>query len=52
MKLYDIFSELKGADLMFACIAKAENSPLVTCDRHFEKYAGTIRIINPTKTDY
>lgn len=50
MQLYDKFSALKGADLMFACIAKAENLPLVTCDHHFEKYADEIMVINPTKS--
>jgi predicted nucleic acid-binding protein len=51
MKLYDVFSGLKGADLLFACIAKAENLPLITCDNHFEKYADVIEIINPAKSN-
>ncbi len=51
MRLYDTFSSLKGADLLFACIAKAESLPLVTLDSHFEKYADEIKIINPTKTE-
>lgn len=47
MGLYDLFSSLKGADLLYACIAKVENLPLVTHDRHFEKYAQEIELIKP-----
>ena len=49
--LANIFSELRGADLVYACIAKIENIPLVTCDNHFNSYIGQISIINPLKDD-
>lgn len=48
--LITLFKELKGADLIYACVAKVESSPLITCDKHFEKYSNEIEVINPTKT--
>src|SRR5262249_35214890 len=45
--LYDIFSQLKGADLLYACIAKVEGIPLVTHDAGFDKYKSELTIINP-----
>jgi predicted nucleic acid-binding protein len=39
MGLYDKFSGLKGADLLYACIAKVEAIPLVTHDGHFDRYS-------------
>jgi predicted nucleic acid-binding protein len=46
-ELYDLFSSLKGADLLYACIAKIENIPLVTHDYGFEKYKHQISLIKP-----
>jgi predicted nucleic acid-binding protein len=47
LNLYDVFLSLKGADLLYACIAKVENIPLVTHDRDFDQYEGIIQIIRP-----
>jgi len=47
MNLLDCFSGLHGADLIYACIAKIEKVPLVTCDSDFSKYSKFIEIINP-----
>jgi predicted nucleic acid-binding protein len=44
--LYDLFEELKGADLMMACMAKVQNMPLVTCDSHFDKYSSHLSVVN------
>jgi predicted nucleic acid-binding protein len=41
------FEKLRGADLIYACIANIENIPLVTCDRHFDHYRQEIKVINP-----
>jgi predicted nucleic acid-binding protein len=45
--LYNVFLSLKGADLLYACIAKVENIPLVTHDTDFDPYEGAIKIIRP-----
>lgn len=45
--LYDLFNHLKGADLVYACIAKVEAIPLVTHDKQFLQYGAEIEIINP-----
>lgn len=45
--LYDKFSSLKGADLLYACIAKVENIPLVTHDKDFDPYSEEITLIKP-----
>lgn len=47
LNLYDKFSTLKGADLLYACIAKVENIPLVTHDNDFEPYSGEVTLIRP-----
>mgnify|MGYP000875929536 CR=1 FL=1 len=36
------FDQLKGADLVFACIAYIENAYLVTLDKAFDKYLSTV----------
>jgi predicted nucleic acid-binding protein len=46
-KLYDLFLNLKGADLVYACIAKAESIPLVTHDKQFNQYSNDLNLINP-----
>jgi predicted nucleic acid-binding protein len=45
--LYDIFSSLRGADLLYACIARVENLPLVTHDKGFNLYNKELTIIRP-----
>jgi predicted nucleic acid-binding protein len=40
------FSELRGADLVFACIASLEDAYLVTMDNHFSKVSGEVRVID------
>jgi hypothetical protein len=41
------FDQLRGADLVFACIAAIENAFLVTRDKAFGKYLSTqLRIID------
>lgn len=40
------FNELKGADLVFACIAKVLDAYLITLDNHFEKVRGQIKVVN------
>jgi predicted nucleic acid-binding protein len=47
LELYDRFSNLKGADLLYACIARVEGIPLVTHDADFNRYASEIEIIRP-----
>jgi predicted nucleic acid-binding protein len=47
LKLYDLFNHLKGADLLYACIAKVEDIPLVTHDKQFNQYRNDLRLINP-----
>ena len=42
----DGFSELRGADLIYACIAYKEKAFLVTMDGHFQKVSHHIRVIN------
>lgn len=49
MNLFEIFDSLRGADLIYACIAKIENIPLVTTDGDFQRYSNHIEIINPLK---
>jgi predicted nucleic acid-binding protein len=49
MDLPNLFEHLKGADLVYACVAKVEEIPLVTCDKQFERYVPEIEVINPTK---
>ena len=45
--LYDIFSQLRGADLLYACIARVEGIPLVTHDADFDQYCNEIQLIKP-----
>jgi predicted nucleic acid-binding protein len=45
--LYDRFRFLKGADLLYACIAKVEGIPLVTHDKDFDRYSNEIQLIKP-----
>lgn len=45
--LYDLFECLKGADLLYACIARVESIPLVTHDKDFDRYSDEIEIIRP-----
>ncbi len=43
----DGFCQLRGADLIFACIAFVENAYLVTLDKHFEKsVSGQVKVID------
>ena len=45
--LYDRFTNLKGPDLLYACIACVEDIPLVTHDADFDRYSDEIRLIKP-----
>jgi len=47
LDLANVFTDLRGADLIYACISKVERIPLVSCDTHFKKYSGAIELINP-----
>lgn len=38
--LHERFSKLRGADLIYACIAALEEAPLVTVDNHFANIDG------------
>ena len=40
------FSELRGADLIFACIAYLEDAYLITLDKGFKAVASQIRVID------
>jgi hypothetical protein len=40
------FSTLRGADLIFACIAKLEDAYLVTLDKGFAVVASEIRVVD------
>ena len=42
----DGFIELRGADLIFACIAQIEDAFLVTLDNHFDAVASSLKVIN------
>jgi predicted nucleic acid-binding protein len=39
LDLANLFERLRGADLVYACIAKVEGIPLITCDGDFDAYA-------------
>ncbi|MGI0014655.1 MAG: PIN domain-containing protein [Nitrososphaera sp.] len=47
-KLFDApgFSTLRGADLIFACIARLEDAYLVTLDKGFAVVASKIRVVD------
>ena len=47
LELSLVFGGLRGADLIYACIAKIEEVPLITCDFHFTNYQTEIALINP-----
>ena len=47
LSLYDLFGHLRGADLVYACIAKVERIPLVTHDKQFWQYEKELDLINP-----
>lgn len=48
LDLANLFSTLRGADLIYACIARIEGITLVTCDeRDFGPYRSNIAIVNP-----
>ena len=50
--LFDLFSGLKGADLIFACIAKLGDYTLVTSDNGFDQHKNHIKILKiPTGTE-
>jgi len=49
-ELFDRFANLKGADLVYACIAKVEAIPLVTHDGQFNQYASEIEIVRPRES--
>ena len=42
----DGFRNLRGADLIFACIAHIEDAYLVTMDNHFDRVSEKIRVLN------
>jgi len=42
----DGFSKLRGADLIFACIAYLEGASLVTLDGHFNEVSQHLNVIN------
>ncbi|MSO70409.1 MAG: type II toxin-antitoxin system VapC family toxin [Alphaproteobacteria bacterium] len=48
-RLFEKFSSLRGADLIFACIAYLEEAALVTNDRAFESL-NEIQVIVPGKS--
>lgn len=47
LDLYRKFDTLKGADLLYACIAHVEGIPLVTQDTDFDRHGDLIEIIRP-----
>lgn len=40
MGLHERYAKLRGADLIYACIATLEGAPLVTVDKHFVNIDG------------
>jgi predicted nucleic acid-binding protein len=44
--LFEKFKELRGGDLIYACMAEAGNFTLVTCDSDFDVYKNDINLIN------
>ena len=47
LDLYERFSRLRGADLLYACIACVEGIPLVTHDSDFDPYSKELTLIKP-----
>jgi predicted nucleic acid-binding protein len=43
-QVFNKFLKLRGADLVYACIAKVEGIPLVTFDKAFDFYRGEIQL--------
>lgn len=46
------FNELRGADLVFACIAYLEDAWLVTLDGHFERVKEHINVLDLNESRY
>lgn len=44
-QLFDKFKELKGGDLLYACIAHIGKFTLVTCDSDFDVYKNDINLM-------
>lgn len=44
-KFFEKFQNLKGGDLLYACMAKAGDFTLVTCDTDFNEYKNEVDII-------
>ena len=42
--LFAVFKGLKGADLVYACLAKLRDLTLVTCDRDFWRFTDHIKV--------
>lgn len=47
LDLYSRFNLLRGADLLYACIAHVEGIPLVTNDNDFDPYQNELTLIKP-----
>lgn len=47
LDLYRKFGTLKGADLLYACIAHVERIPIVTQDLDFDRHADLLEIVRP-----
>lgn len=45
LNLFNKYEKLKGADLVYACVAKIGNLPLATNDKHFKSIENSIQII-------
>ncbi|MDP1758541.1 MAG: hypothetical protein Q8K77_01920, partial [Thermodesulfovibrionales bacterium] len=45
--LFDLFSGLRGGDLVYACVAKVLDCPLLTLDSDFDVYGDSISIMRP-----
>ncbi len=50
LDLYRTFDFLRGADLLYACIARVEDLPLVTRDGHFDRCRDVIQLIDPARS--
>lgn len=44
-KIFDEFLQLKGSDLIYACMAKIGDFTFVTCDDDFDVYRNKIKIL-------
>ncbi|MFC1780293.1 type II toxin-antitoxin system VapC family toxin [Patescibacteria group bacterium] len=45
LKLFSLFKDLKGSDLIYACIARLGKLTLVTCNSDFDVYTKEIRVL-------